>query len=1401
MDKSLLYLYTPSASKINPPVDTKIQMLPVEQLGWEDFEKLCLRLAQLEHSIDNCEIYGIKGQKQQGIDIFAQKENAKYSSYQCKRYQEVTEDVLEKAVNKFRDEEWKPKSDKFYFCTTAALNLVQLQDKFNQLKTELQMEGIELIKWDKIQIESLMKDQPQIVYDFFGKEWTRLFNGEDKLNEVVAKRKLDSNQVIKFRKDLADLYSIAFNNYDPGIPIQELNNQPFLIQDRFIIPDVEQDAKDLGDDATSEETAIKRSNKVETSLAYGAPNVDYYRDDEYFVSESWDADLVDRTEESGNKNIRTRSSDFENVIVQRRANIDTVLPAGKKIMIIGDPGYGKSTLLRYIILDLLSNAPTLSNLSQTWGRYLPVWLPFAFITKNLNDHPNLNISELLHLWFKSLDKEQIFDVVKDALVDERLLLIIDGVDEWTNTNAARQAISKIEIHADSHQSIVVYSSRPYGYKLLSDSFPKVQEFRLCPFSEEQQKGFIFNWYSRWTKAINKVDASYAQNETISFLEELKKSNDLSYLAESPLLLSILITQRMRDSFLPKNKLKALEAISEYLINQHPLKRKITASIIDHDTLDFDLTDIFTELAFHIQQHSNDGVILRSEAAKIIEVFLTTSMHYEGPRAKKLSTDLLKIGANNIGIIIEKSNDEVAFVHRQFQEYLAAQYISELDKDEINSILLKYSDLPVWHQVVTNFFGLIPSRSFKNFNEHLTNVQTSDSEKETELYVKFLKYELALHLSNAPIDTSKTYLHAIFSDFDRETIRSFKTTLLKIILDGLENSKIKQEIKTYLFQFFPNHYKYDDYRIIYLRQVPIESLSDAQIDFMVFSLLNGNTNQRYSASITLKRFIKHQRVFDAVLNILQEYSHPEVTEFALNTMISDDVEQSVRRSLLAKFTLSEHPDIKFFVLKLRVNLKLNTYDDLEAVLYLQRGISYLLRQEIIDIFIDGWPNDERLLERCMKSVKRNSTNFRELEDEVAWKILFHCFNSRKEVIDLIIKEIQSGDFPFIGLHSHGGWPYLLNYFRDNQDLIPVVDQWLDKQKFQDPQLAYASLIGRTGKSKQKLLSRLPKDGTPHWSVMALWDGWNHDPEVIIALKKYFTEPNKNKHYAAQFISKLFADDPASGVAILKDIIFDRESFFRDRAIQPLIELDSVYFESYLLERFLAEELPLLSKGDFNQYYNALYPIVEKYPHLPVVEKLVFSILMEGMESLDMLVKFYPEQTDKIDELLKLSRPLNPELRLKILQKIREKPVVDAEILHRLSKFNDEQEEVIKSTAAIDYFNLTKTTSPDKILSICSENVFYRGHDYEIQRQIAFCGYLIAGELKTYFSLKEEGANKEPSPNFIFESHRNKMSQPMIKLLVNNFDNIIAEIGIDFKKILKHNREESEPVWSFFLKIFG
>jgi hypothetical protein len=254
MDKSFQYLQTPSKSKIEPPIDGTINELPIEKLDWEDFEKLCLRMVEIEHSIDNCEIYGIKGQKQHGIDIFAKIDNGKYSNYQCKRYQVINESNIEDAVTDFQKGDWFSISDKFTFCTTASLNETKLQNKFNTLKADLKETGITLVKWDKIQICRILKEYPLIVNDFFGKEWVSKFNGpliigsiEDSIN--IKNRDGSTNKLISVSEFLnynPDAF-LDFNDYLKQNKLKYFSRGQFLNDTKQINPDFVTEKKILDD--------------------------------------------------------------------------------------------------------------------------------------------------------------------------------------------------------------------------------------------------------------------------------------------------------------------------------------------------------------------------------------------------------------------------------------------------------------------------------------------------------------------------------------------------------------------------------------------------------------------------------------------------------------------------------------------------------------------------------------------------------------------------------------------------------------------------------------------------------------------------------------------------------------------------------------------------------------------------------------------------------------------------------------------------------------------------------------------------------------------------------------------------------------------------------------------------
>jgi hypothetical protein len=85
-------LHTPVVpSRIDPPVETRHQVLPFDCLAWENFERFCLRLAvgrgEVVHSADHggdvpadgrrsardaldARLYGVRGQDQQGIDLY-----------------------------------------------------------------------------------------------------------------------------------------------------------------------------------------------------------------------------------------------------------------------------------------------------------------------------------------------------------------------------------------------------------------------------------------------------------------------------------------------------------------------------------------------------------------------------------------------------------------------------------------------------------------------------------------------------------------------------------------------------------------------------------------------------------------------------------------------------------------------------------------------------------------------------------------------------------------------------------------------------------------------------------------------------------------------------------------------------------------------------------------------------------------------------------------------------------------------------------------------------------------------------------------------------------------------------------------------------------------------------------
>lgn len=1381
----------PSQTIVDPPIDTTIQELPLEKLSWEDFEKLCLVIVQTDFSINDCDIYGRKGQAQEGIDIFARQSNGRYSSYQCKRYQEFDLNDLNKAVKYFKTKKFYGISDKLYICTSCEWSKTQIQDRFEELKTEFEIENKTLIKWDKKVLSKLLKDKPQIVFDFFGVEWVRKFNGEPSLQQLSKTKKLDAKQIANYRKELYNFYSTIFNQQDLGVPTIELNS-PYTLQERFIIPDILSNIKEESFKPTKE-------NSPSTLNQYQY----YYDDYNYSYGQS---------ENEFRRRSLNRNNDEEESSIDIRIKIDDALINSNRNIIIGDPGAGKSTLLRYIVLDILSSDPQLENVSQKYGKTLPVWLPFAFITKHLSKNDTLSISEILQLWFNGngSGKSHLFEIAKDALEDERLFLIIDGIDEWSSFSSAQQAINRIETLRGLYDCKVLYSSRPYGFKMLKDFFTNLTILNLAGFSKPQQRNFVENWYNKWASLQKEFnDSDYAKNQTNNFIKELEQAVDLKKLAETPLLLSILVLQKMQDAVLPKNKLEALKQITYYLINKHPKIRISSAAIIQEDTYDIDFKDIFCELAINIQKESSDGVILKSEAQKIIEQYLITYAEYDKAKAKVYSQKLLEVGANYFGLIIEKSINEISFGHKQFQEFLAAQQLSESDEDLANEFIKQYAANPAFHQVIISFFGLIPLRQVKNFKKHFEVLKETIREKYQEDYLSLISYEVAINLDNTPSEIMNEAFDSIIRDFEYETDPTYKEALLKRILNALQNARLKEKVQIFLIQFFPNQYKYKDYRVNALRYT--NQLNELQLEFLKKAFINGTIELRYDASYAFNKHIKNESVFKFIKDIFLNCSNPDILAFAINSIITNEIAEPEREDLIKSIEVDD-PVVQLYLFKHKVFAKKHTQEDLKLIFPVINQIPYQLKQEAVSLLIDGFDKDNLLKEILIKSVeKKHFYGEREniIDKGIAWKVLFHCFNKEQDVINQIKAQFEKKEFPFISAERHEMFQHLVYYLKDTDELIPSVESWLNKhlEKYRhiDPEVAFASIFVHSEKIKNILLDDLPNSGISHWNVMALLDGWKDDQEIKEKLKEYFRTIEKEKTSAsAHLIYRVFdISEKQEAIKLLEEILFDKKITFRERAITSLIEIDKDYFETNLLKK-LIDELEFFTKDIWSQYYSALDVIVKNFHLSEIVRKYVLEQVENDNSLYGLSVQYFPSLIQSEDMLLKKSIPLSKELRLLIIEAFSDLSILPNNIETTLSNFKTETEEETMADMAICLFNHIKETNVDKIKELSKPLVFARGFDYEVKRSIAFTGFLITKKLDEYFLIEDVENNNSTTSRLldIFNEYTYSKSSSgiMIRSIIDNFDYLISYAGKDFNSIVGHlkHTKDIEDIWGFFAR---
>jgi hypothetical protein len=334
----------PVGSALSFPVRTRPSLLPFPELTPQDFERLCLRLSERDGKVVAAWSYGKSGHSQLGIDVLVRVEGGDFNVWQSKRYKKISKATVKDAVSFFLEHKWATQARRFVLAVACSFDSPKVVEAIEAACTELHAKNIAFEALDRPKLTERLKSEPDLVDDFFGREWVEPICGPEALASL--ENRFSRFDVASVRARLRVFYNSWVSTVDPGLPIvgrdaKGRTQASIPITERYIQPDL---IAPLAEAQIPPPGAPPREDAQE-------------RRKEAAVSGRRDTDAP-------SENAPTRSTAAR----ERRMPLDEYVKSQEQALIVGEAGSGKTSLLRFLALDILADAPVLNSVRERYAR-------------------------------------------------------------------------------------------------------------------------------------------------------------------------------------------------------------------------------------------------------------------------------------------------------------------------------------------------------------------------------------------------------------------------------------------------------------------------------------------------------------------------------------------------------------------------------------------------------------------------------------------------------------------------------------------------------------------------------------------------------------------------------------------------------------------------------------------------------------------------------------------------------------------------------------------------------------------------------------------------------------------------------------------------------------------------
>jgi NACHT conflict system protein/NACHT domain-containing protein len=399
--------------------------------------------------------------------------------------------------------------------------------------------------------------------------------------------------------------------------------------------------------------------------------------------------------------------------------VDELLVGKQRVFIRGEAGLGKTTLLQWLAVRSARGdfPPPLTS----WNGLIPFFVPLRRYADASLPSPE---------GFVKTVGRHIADEMPENWVHRQLrtgkgLLLVDGVDELPPDR--RDSVQKWlrELIVAFPVARIIITSRPSGASQHWLAGLDFSVLEMQPMTKADMTVFVERWYAamrvQQVDELAKVELDSYRND---LLGQLAGKPQLRRLARYPLLCALLCAlHRDRGALLPANRMELYEVALQMLLDRRDAQRRVPNQIDLERSVKMILLG---DLAYWLirNEHSDSDV---SRVVQRIDGRLGSM-----PQIKDSSADVFRHLLDRTGLLREPAEGRVDFVHRTFQEYLAAR-CAVVDSDDIGNLITN-AHRDQWHEVVVMAVGHASRKQREELLNGLLERGDASSENRDKLHL-------------------------------------------------------------------------------------------------------------------------------------------------------------------------------------------------------------------------------------------------------------------------------------------------------------------------------------------------------------------------------------------------------------------------------------------------------------------------------------------------------------------------------------------------------------------------------------------------------------------------------------------------------------------------------------------